>query len=49
MMADMHIPEDKQKELLEDFEKFEKEETGEGKHEELHNLLKQLKNKYLKP
>ena len=44
----MHIPENEQKKLVEDFEKFEKEEIGEGKHEELHNLLEQLENNYLK-
>jgi hypothetical protein len=33
---------------LEDFEKFEKEEIGEGKHEELHKTLKRLESKYLK-
>jgi len=47
MIADMHIPKNKQDELLEDFEKFEREEIGKGKHEELHNILKSLENIYL--
>jgi len=47
-MADIHIKEDEQKKLTEDFEKFEREEIGVGKHEELHKALKRLKDIYLK-
>jgi hemerythrin-like domain-containing protein len=47
MMADMHIPEKEQKKLVEEFERFEKEEIGEGKHEEFHNLVHKLEKKYL--
>ncbi len=47
MMADMHIPQKEQKKLVEEFERFEKEEIGEGKHEEFHKLVHQLEKKYL--
>ncbi|MEW6062947.1 MAG: hemerythrin domain-containing protein [Nanoarchaeota archaeon] len=48
MMADMHIPEKKQKELLEKFEEIENKRIGHGKHEEFHKMLKDLKKIYLK-
>lgn len=48
MIADMHLAEEKQKGLLEQFEKVEKEKIGEGKHEEFHKLLEKLSNVYLK-
>jgi len=48
MIADMHIPEEKQKELLEDFEKFEKEEIGEEKHKEFKKILNNLESIYIK-
>lgn len=41
-MADMHLSEDKQRELIEEFEKLERERIGIGKHEELHKLLHHL-------
>ncbi len=46
-MADMQLPEEKQPELIEDFEKLEEERIGIGRHEELHELLHHLKDKYL--
>jgi len=46
-MADMQLPEEKQHELIEDFEKLEQERIGIGRHEELHELLHHLKDKYL--
>lgn len=46
-MADMHIPEDEQEKLLKEFERVEVEKIGEGKHEEFHEMLKQLKTVYL--
>jgi len=48
MIADMHLTEEKQKHLLEKFEKVEEEKIGPGKHEEFHKLLERLKNAYLK-
>ena len=46
-MADMQLPEEKQHELIEEFEKLEQERIGIGRHEELHELLHHLKDKYL--
>lgn len=46
-IADMHIPEDEQEKLLKEFERVEVEKIGVGKHEEFHELLKQLKKVYL--
>ena len=37
-----------QKKLLEEFEKFEKEEIGVGKNEKMLKVLKKLENIYLK-
>lgn len=48
MIADMHLTEEKQKELSVEFEKVEKEKIGEGKHEEFHKLLEKLSGIYLK-
>ncbi|MCL5774097.1 MAG: hemerythrin domain-containing protein [Firmicutes bacterium] len=45
--ADIQLSEEKQKELMEGFEKIELERVGPGKHEEFHQLLKQLKEIYL--
>lgn len=47
-MADMHLSEDEQEELLEEFEMVEREKIGVGKHEEFHKLLNHLKGVYLK-
>jgi len=46
-MSDAKLPVLKQKELLDNFENHEKNVIGEGKHEELHILLKKFKKKYL--
>jgi len=46
-MTDMKLPEEKQHELIEEFEKLEQERIGIGRHEELHELLHHLKDKYL--
>jgi len=46
-MADMHLSEEKQEELLEKFEIVEQEKIGVGKHDEFHKLLNRLKTVYL--
>jgi len=48
LFADMCISENMQKKLLEDFEKFEKEEIGVDKNEKMLKVLKKLENIYLK-
>jgi len=45
-MADMHLSEERQKELLEEFERVEREKIGVGKHEEFHELLNHLREVY---
>ena len=47
-MADMQFSAEKQRELIEKFEELEQERMGIGKHEELHELLHHLEDKYLK-
>lgn len=46
-IADLHLSEEKQAELLEQFEKVEQEKIGKGKHEEFHKLLENLESIYL--
>jgi len=46
-IANVHIPEEKQEELVNLFEKLEEEKIGIGKHEEFHKLLKKLEKIYL--
>ena len=46
-IADMHLDENQQKKLLKEFERIEREEIGEGKHEEYHCLLHALRDIYL--
>jgi hemerythrin-like domain-containing protein len=46
-MSDARLSREKQKQLLEDFEKLEKNVIGEGVHEKLHTLLNKLSKKYL--
>lgn len=46
MIADAHLSPDVQNELLERFERYEKEEMGEGVHEKYHNLVHKLEEKY---
>jgi hemerythrin-like domain-containing protein len=47
VMADSHLSEKMQHELLEGFEKIEEERIGIGKHEEFHGLLEKLSGIYL--
>jgi len=47
MIADMHLSQEKQNELLKQFEKVEEEKIGKGKHEEFHKMLEELKAKYI--
>jgi hypothetical protein len=44
----MRVSENIQKKLLEDFEKFEKEEIRVGKNEKMLKVLKKLEDIYLK-
>lgn len=44
MMAEMHLTEKVQRELFDKFEEFELKEIGPGKHEEFHEMLKEVKN-----
>jgi hemerythrin-like domain-containing protein len=46
-IADARLSSEKQRELLEEFEKVEEEKVGKGKHEEFHKLLHHLKEVYL--
>jgi len=46
-MADVHLSEETQSQLVEDFERVEIEKIGAGKHEEFHQLLDELKRVYL--
>lgn len=46
-IADMHLSEEKQKELSEKFETLENEKIGAGKHEEFHKLLENLRIYYI--
>lgn len=46
-MADMHLTDEKQKELIDEFEKFEQEKMGAGTHEKFHHLLEELSKIYL--
>lgn len=46
-MADMRLSKEKQEELLEEFERVESEIIGADKHEEFHQLLRNLKQVYL--
>ena len=46
-MAEKRISEEEMDELMEEFERVEQEETGEGVHERYHQLLHELAEKYL--
>jgi hemerythrin-like domain-containing protein len=46
MMADKVLDEEEQSKIFDAFEKLEVEKIGVGKHEEFHNLLKELKSIY---
>jgi len=45
--ANKELSEETQKDMVEQFEKFEHDVIGEGKHEEYHGWLEDLKKKYL--
>ncbi|MCM8810596.1 MAG: hemerythrin domain-containing protein [Candidatus Omnitrophica bacterium] len=47
MIADMHLSEEKQKELIEKFEQVEEKKIGKGLHEKYHHLVEKLNRKYL--
>jgi hemerythrin-like domain-containing protein len=47
MMADDRLSAEKQKELLDGFDRVEREEIGAGVHEKYHDLLHRLRNIYL--
>ena len=47
-LAEKHLPDKKQAELYEGFEKIEVEKIGIGKHDEFHEMLDQLEDTYLK-
>lgn len=46
-MAEAHIAEAQQQELLSEFDRVENEIVGKGKHEEFHAVIKELKGIYL--
>ncbi len=46
-LADRHISQAKDNELLKEFDKLELERIGPGKHEEFHKMLKRLAGTYL--
>ncbi|MEJ2111943.1 MAG: hemerythrin domain-containing protein [Acidobacteriota bacterium] len=46
-MADRVLDASKDNNLFASFEKLEKDQIGEGKHEEFHALLKKLRDKYM--
>ncbi|MFN7181917.1 MAG: hemerythrin domain-containing protein [Planctomycetota bacterium] len=48
MIAENQIPANKQKEIVEQFEKVEKEIIGPGKHQEFHELIHHLEKVYIK-
>jgi len=48
VMAESRLPRATQEELGRAFDKLEKERIGEGKHEEFHALLEQLRKEYLR-
>jgi len=47
MMADMHLTPETERELLEAFERVEREKIGPGRHEAFHALLDRLEQTYL--
>ena len=48
VMADQKLSPEEQKRIGDDFERIEREETGEGVHEKYHTLLHELRDAYLK-
>jgi hemerythrin-like domain-containing protein len=47
-MINMHLVDELQKEILDRFEKVEKEDVGEGVHHKYHHLVEELEKKFLK-
>jgi hemerythrin-like domain-containing protein len=47
-MADQRLSAEQQKELVEGFDRVEREEIGAGVHEKYHDLLHRLRDRYLK-
>ena len=47
MIADAHLSDQKQEELIVAFNSVEEEKIGKGKHEEFHRLLDDLKKEYI--
>ncbi|MCR4393544.1 MAG: hemerythrin domain-containing protein [Dehalococcoidales bacterium] len=45
-LAEMHISEEKQQQIIKEYEKLETERIGTGTHEKMHTLVMQLKDKY---
>jgi len=45
-LAEMHISEEKQQQIIKEYEKLETERIGTGTHEKMHMLIMQLKDKY---
>ncbi len=46
VIADMHIDNEGQTDLLKEFERVEREEIGKDVHEKYHNLIMELESKY---
>jgi hemerythrin-like domain-containing protein len=46
-IADARLSSQKQEELLDEFDRLELEEIGEGKHEEFHKMIEKLRGIYL--
>jgi len=46
-MGDLKLSDETQQQLIDEFEKFEENVIGKGKHEEFHAMLHRLKEKYL--
>jgi len=46
-MADMHLSEEQERQLLEGFERVEQERIGPGRHEAFHALLDRLEQTYV--
>ncbi len=47
VMADRHLSDKKQKELVEEFERVEREKIGKGVHEKYHDLVEELEKIYI--
>lgn len=47
-IAELHIPEERQLNMLEEFKRVEEEKVGRGVHEKMHSVLHSLIEKYLR-